>query len=1376
MNLSFRNGIVASTPNVVNLGNSLQITASKATYTISDGPVEYLVSSSGTFNIQPSTSPSYVVCAELSKITGTISYITHDGVIRISGTAPANTTDMWFDTSNSVLKRYHLTSWIPCYRVIVATVANGIVTPSAIGTSQVGLNSFAKSGSLVRTNAGIARLSTGHLLTSESELFVDSTTVRSGRLETDTNFGTVDTNIGDFTVVKVTNDGLTTAFYDDAGRYLIGFVETGAVAGNEVSYVIAGKITNPAWNFSTGSYLWIDDNGYLTPENKKTLSPLITERPPVAVCVSPTEVYFSQGFNSIVHATSREPAATHFSIGTVKLNLPAADSNTPIVVGDNDPRLTDARTPVFHQHAASAITVVSNNNNVQNTVQQTLANLDNNKLDTTGGQLMGPLLLNGLPTAINEAASKGYVDDVAINLTTNAFVRKSGSAMDPGATLALGRSPVTDLEATTKGYVDNTVASKFNTIGGRFTGAVLARTDSYDSVTNAFAFTTEELVNKAYVDMRDSLNDTTALQHTVNDHIIDVNLHVTAPQHQLLAGLNPNLLAAELNFSVGVIAPIQSQLDAKITADSPVFTGIPRTPTATYGTSTDQIASTDFVQQAILNLSSSNNTSFESDAGNMQMDGISNAGTLLTAARGDHVHPTDSTRAALDSPIFVGLPAAPTQLPGDSSNLIATTAFVHSVVPAVETDANVLRMDGVAFEGTTDTIARADHAHPTDTSRAPIFSPDFTGTPTAATALVGTNTTQLATTAFVQQTIDAFSLPYETVNANFAPDGLASAGSLDTVARGDHVHPTDTTRAPVDNPILTGIPRAPTATVDVNTDQIATTAFVHDLFSVAGVLKFDTITDMTNANIPLPNTYAYVYGYSVAGDGGHGLFMFTAAVETPDLGLTFAPVSGSGTWKRALVPQHIDVTWFGAGGSGDSTSAVNAAITVALSKKLPVIVPAGTYHVSGVEYLSATYANQVPIRGAGSKTTRFVKLTGSPANVPLLTINNNASAIFSTCSVSGITFDGDANCDIDVLIIGNVREPFADCVFTNSQVGCSMEGGVSLPVHDCTFSQCGIGLKIDKGVRNGAPPNDTFWPNLLHFDGCKFVDNTSWGCWVNNARQITFSSCDIEGNGTIGSSATGGVYIGPNMGEENSVGNLSIGASFDDCWFEDNKGSASVEWVYGRNSLSRCYFVYCPHTASDIHIVGGTYTLQDCVSETTGHPTVLEESTVGSTNWINNCSGFTTSINSTKTRLGYGEIEQPRAEMNFAGVGGTLTSPSNTILPFTYNPVLSGGAFSSGEYTCGFGGTYNVSASLVALAVPTGETVKIFANRNGTPYKLLSRSISHGPGAGPNDVYVTGSCTFDVAAGDTISCSYEVSSTVSFDGSSTQTYCNVSKL
>jgi len=97
--------------------------------------------------------------------------------------------------------------------------------------------------------------------------------------------------------------------------------------------------------------------------------------------------------------------------------------------------------------------------------------------------------------------------------------------------------------------------------------------------------------------------------------------------------------------------------------------------------------------------------------------------------------------------------------------------------------------------------------------KAPLASPALTGTPTAPTAAADTNTTQVATTAYVQTELGDYAL-------------LAS-------------------------PSLTGTPTAPTASADTNTTQIATTAYVQtevaDYLPLAGGTMTGDITLGTNA-------------------------------------------------------------------------------------------------------------------------------------------------------------------------------------------------------------------------------------------------------------------------------------------------------------------------------------------------------------------------------------------------------------------------------------------------------------------------------------------------------------------------------------------------
>lgn len=140
------------------------------------------------------------------------------------------------------------------------------------------------------------------------------------------------------------------------------------------------------------------------------------------------------------------------------------------------------------------------------------------------------------------------------------------------------------------------------------------------------------------------------------------------------------------------------------------------------------------------------------------MDGTASAGSGTAYARGNHRHPTDTSRAPLASPVFTGTPKAQTAAAGTNTTQIATTEFVTRAVggvsvPAASTTAPL--MDGTASYGSGTTYARANHVHPTDTSRAALASPIFTGTPKAPTAATSTNNTQIATTEFVKAVIAA---------------------------------------------------------------------------------------------------------------------------------------------------------------------------------------------------------------------------------------------------------------------------------------------------------------------------------------------------------------------------------------------------------------------------------------------------------------------------------------------------------------------------------------------------------------------------------------------------------------------------------------------
>ncbi|EKM0451811.1 phage tail protein [Escherichia coli] len=161
-------------------------------------------------------------------------------------------------------------------------------------------------------------------------------------------------------------------------------------------------------------------------------------------------------------------------------------------------------------------------------------------------------------------------------------------------------------------------------------------------------------------------------------------------------------------------------------------------------------------------------------------------------------------------------------------------------------------------------------------------SPTFTGTPKAPTPAAGNNTTQVATTAFVQAALTAL--------INGAP---ATLDTLKEIAAAINNDPNFSTtinnalalKAPLSSPALTGTPTAPTAAQSVNNTQIATTAFVKSAIAAmvgSAPAALDTLNELAAAlgndpnfattmlnslagKQPLDNTLTNLSGKDVAG-------------------------------------------------------------------------------------------------------------------------------------------------------------------------------------------------------------------------------------------------------------------------------------------------------------------------------------------------------------------------------------------------------------------------------------------------------------------------------------------------------------------------------
>jgi microcystin-dependent protein len=146
------------------------------------------------------------------------------------------------------------------------------------------------------------------------------------------------------------------------------------------------------------------------------------------------------------------------------------------------------------------------------------------------------------------------------------------------------------------------------------------------------------------------------------------------------------------------------------------------------------------------------------------------------------------------------------------------------------------------------------------------ISPAFTGVPTAPTAAPGTNTTQLATTAFVNTAVSNIDLsPYARLDgATFTGNIFAPTPALGTVST--RVATTEFARSLFDDTAtslyvtkidgeITGNARAPTlANIFDNTNRIATTGWVQNLYGNVTVSLYAPKVDPVFQGVPTTPT------------------------------------------------------------------------------------------------------------------------------------------------------------------------------------------------------------------------------------------------------------------------------------------------------------------------------------------------------------------------------------------------------------------------------------------------------------------------------------------------------------------------------------------
>ena len=189
------------------------------------------------------------------------------------------------------------------------------------------------------------------------------------------------------------------------------------------------------------------------------------------------------------------------------------------------------------------------------------------------------------------------------------------------------------------------------------------------------------------------------------------------------------------------------------------------------------------------------------------------------------------TKAPLASPTFTGTPTIPTgtiattQTAGNNTTAVATTAFVTDAVAAGVASATVDNLNDVS-DVTITSAATGDFLKWNGTAwvnaagYALLASPELTGTPTAPTAAAATNTTQIATTAFVRTEVSNL--------VGSAGATLDTLGEIATALGNDVALSTTLTtsiglKAPLASPTFTGTVTIPTGGVITSPDLTVST-------------------------------------------------------------------------------------------------------------------------------------------------------------------------------------------------------------------------------------------------------------------------------------------------------------------------------------------------------------------------------------------------------------------------------------------------------------------------------------------------------------------------------------------------------------------------
>jgi hypothetical protein len=341
---------------------------------------------------------------------------------------------IWYNTNTHEQFEYTNGGFVKVFRVLAARLINSTFfsmsqnAPIFTGT-QIGDNNSARSGRILITEFGkTLRRDDATFFTTEDQFFTNQSQVAALRLEANvTRAKSIDPALAQFTIVAFSDDGIIkTAQYDDTGSTILAVLTEDLILNEVGSVIIQGSVTNPSWDFSVpgvGTTLWVA-NGLLvsTDPHISNVVTYPTPQVPVARVLSRDTIIFEQGLGGIgpkgpAGDINNLPPATTSTLGAALLSVPPTSPLFPVVVGDNDPRLSGGPfASLGHTHVGTDVSIVPSGGLSASNAQAIIDELEATKLALAGGTMTGTLFLNSDPSTAFAAATKQYVDGLVSGL------------------------------------------------------------------------------------------------------------------------------------------------------------------------------------------------------------------------------------------------------------------------------------------------------------------------------------------------------------------------------------------------------------------------------------------------------------------------------------------------------------------------------------------------------------------------------------------------------------------------------------------------------------------------------------------------------------------------------------------------------------------------------------------------------------------------------------------------------------------------------------------------------------------------------------------------------------------------------------------------